>query len=378
MKFRIAVLGATGYIGSPYRREIRGCPEEAVIVSLCGRRRDLLEVAAKEDNAELVTDDWQKAIAHPGVNLVLVCTPDALHHAAVMACAERGLHVVCEKPVGLNAAEALQMWSAYRDRGLGHFVPLWTRYVDVFRKAKEVYSSGELGRIQAFVYRWHNPRPVAMPFTWRDDSSISAAGSIADVGSHAYDAVRWILGEEAKHVLAHADVIAPAKPDLGDINLGEAIAWGSQHGAASGVQMRKGSAWDYASISIEMDSGAVGTMVLSHAPFLRKGVAPELELHGTKASLSIDRITGDVRLFRTGADGETVASIPEKSHNNRFRQFVFPGLGNRLAKQPSDHPGLDDGYRIQLFTDAAAQSAQAGTWVALADVENSLARESEV
>jgi nucleoside-diphosphate-sugar epimerase len=43
MKFRIAVLGATGFIGSPYRREIRECPEEAIIVSLCGRRRDLLQ-----------------------------------------------------------------------------------------------------------------------------------------------------------------------------------------------------------------------------------------------------------------------------------------------------------------------------------------------
>ena len=168
MKFRIAVLGATGFIGSPYRREIRECPEEAVIVSLCGRRRDLLQAATDKDTAELFTDDWRNAIAHEGVNLVFVCTPDALHHKAVMACAERGLHVVCEKPIGLNAPEALQMWSAYRDRGLGHFVPLWTRYVEVFRKAREICAVGELGQDRAFVYRWHNPRPAAMPFTWRD------------------------------------------------------------------------------------------------------------------------------------------------------------------------------------------------------------------
>ena len=377
MKFRIAVLGATGFIGSPYRREIRECPEEAVIVSLCGRRRDLLQAATDEDTAELFTDDWRKAIAHEGVNLVLVCTPDALHHKAVMACAERGLHVVCEKPIGLNAPEALQMWSAYRDRGLGHFVPLWTRYVEVFRKAREVYAAGELGQVRAFVYRWHNPRPAAMPFTWRDDSSVSAAGSIADVGSHAYDAMRWILGDEARRVLTHADVISPAKPDLGDINLGEAIAWGSERTAVSETHFRKGSAWDYASISIEMNNGAVGTMVLSHAPFLRRGVASELELHGTDASLSIDRITGAVRLFRTGVESETVASLPEKPHDNRFRKFAFPGLRDRIARQPSVHPGLDDGYRIQLFTDAAARSAQTGTWVGLSDVENQLEQEGQ-
>ena len=143
MKFRIAVLGATGYIGAPYREEIRECPEDAEIVSLCGRRLDLLETAAGEDGAKLFTADWREAIGQEGVNLVLVCTPDALHHEAVMACAEAGLHVVCEKPIGVNAAEASAMWNAYRDSGLGHFVPLWTRYVDVFRKAREICASGQ-------------------------------------------------------------------------------------------------------------------------------------------------------------------------------------------------------------------------------------------
>jgi predicted dehydrogenase len=254
MKFKIAVLGATGYIGSPYRREIRDCPEDATIVSLCSRRLELLEAAASEDGAECFTDDWRKAIAHEGVNLVLVCTPDALHHEAVIQCAERGLHVVCEKPIGMNATEASQMWSACRDRNVGHFVPLWTRYVDVFRRAKQIYAAGQLGQIRAFVYRWANPRPVGMPFTWRDDATISSAGSIADVGSHAYDAVRWILGDEAKRVLTHADVISPAKPDLGHINLAEAIASGSENRSSDPTQNRQGSAYDYASISIEMNS----------------------------------------------------------------------------------------------------------------------------
>jgi predicted dehydrogenase len=332
----------------------------------------LLEAAAAEDGAEFFTDDWQAAIAHEGVNLALVCTPDALHHEAVIACAGRGLHVVCEKPIGVNAAEAYQMWSAYRDSHLGHFVPLWTRYVDVFRRAKETYASGQLGQVGAFIYRWQNPRPAAIPFTWRDDATLSSAGSIADVGSHAYDAVRWILGDEARRVLTHADVISPAKPELGAINLDEAIAWGHKKTSSDATQSRRGSAYDYASISVEMDSGAVGTMVLSHAPFLRKGVAPELELHGTDASLSIDRISGAVRLFRPGADGATVATLPDEGQGNRFQAYAFPGLRDRIEGRSSDHPGLDDGYRIQLFTEAAARSARHGNWVDLSDIEDEL------
>ena len=372
MKFQIAVLGATGFIGDPYRKEIRECPGDAKILSLCGRRMDRLKTAAEKDDAEFFSDDWRQVIDHPGVNLVLVCTPDALPHEAVMTCAERGLHVVCEKPVGVNATEARQMWNAYRDRKLGHFVPFWTRYVEVFNKAREVVGSGQLGTIRSFVYRLHNPRPPSMPFTWRDDADLSSSGSIADVGSHAYDSLRWVTGDEARRVLAHADVITPPKPDLGDINLGEAIAWGDEHALADAAQTRKGSACDYASIAIEMNSGAVGTIILSHAPYLRKGLSPDLELHGTDASLSIDRLSGAVRLFRANEEPKTLATLPDTGLGNRFKQHVFPALRRHIEGKASPHPGLDDGYHIQLFTDSAAESARQGAWMNLSGIKSRL------
>ena len=370
MKFRIAVLGATGFIGSPYRKEIRACPDEARLVALCARRLENLKAAAREDGAEFFSDDWRSVIAHSGVNLVLVCTPDGLHHEAVMACAERSIHVLCEKPVGANATEARRMWEAVRSRGLAHFVPLWTRYVDIFRRARDIVESGDLGRVRAFVYRWHNPRPAAMPFTWRDDANLSSAGSIADVGSHAYDALRWVLGDEARHVLTHGDVITPPKPDLGAIDLREAIEWGNRHESREASQSRKGTAYDYASIAVQMKSGAVGTIVLSHAPYIRKGMAPELELHGSEASLSVDRISGALRLFRPDAEAQTVATLPDEGQGNRFSKYVFPALRERMEGRPSLHPGLDDGYRVQLFTDGAARSAGRGEWVDLSEIEN--------
>nr|MCS5539140.1 hypothetical protein [Roseibacillus sp.] len=56
--FRVGVLGATGFIGAPYRAEIREC-EEAIIVAVCARRKDLLARAAEEDGAQLATPDWR-------------------------------------------------------------------------------------------------------------------------------------------------------------------------------------------------------------------------------------------------------------------------------------------------------------------------------
>ncbi len=377
MKFGVGVIGATGYIGTPYRAEIRDSPDDATIVSLCARRRDRLEAAAQDDGGALITEDWREIVDHPEVDLVLILTPDALHHEPALACAAAGKHVVCEKPVGMNAREAREIRDAFVDASLCHFVPFWTRYGDIFRRAREIVDTGILGTIRAVVYRWQNPRPRAMPFTWRDDASLSAAGSIADVGSHAYDTMRWFLGKEAIRVLTHASVIADAKPDLGLLDLEEAIAWAETHDAAEGQKRRPGSAYDFADIAIEFEDGVVGSLVLSHAPVFRKGLAPELELHGEDASLGIDRFGGAITLVRTGGNVETLDTVPDVGFGNRFARHVFPALREQLAGAPragSPHPNLHDGWRVQIFTDAAALSAERGGWVELEEIERQSGR----
>lgn len=366
MKFGIGVLGATGFIGTPYRKEIRESPDDASIVALHGRRWELLEAAGKEDRAQLITDDWQQVVEHPDVNLVLVCTPDALHHEAVMRCAELGKHVVCEKPVAVTASEAGEMWRAIHTKKIGHFVPFWSRYVPVIAKARALVRQGLVGDVRAVVYRWHNPRPLNMPFTWRDNANLSSAGSVADVGSHAYDTLRWMLGLDATRVMAHADVIMPAKADLGEVNLSEAIAKAANPQATAGL--RKGTAYDYASIAFELSNGAVATLILSHASYLRKGLAPEIELHGTEASLGVDRVKGTITRVKPGEDAMVIETCLDPGGANRFKNFVFPGLRDRIAGRTTDHPGMDDGYEVQRFTDAAAKSARRGEWISIAEI----------
>ena len=365
--FKVGVLGATGFIGAPYRAEIREC-DEADIVAVCARRKDLLARAAEEDGAQLATSDWQEVVEHPGVNFVIVGTPDALHHEAVLACAEQGKHLLCEKPVGMNAAEAGEMWGLYRDArpALAHFVPFWTRMVRVFEIAREMVAANELGEIVSTVFRWQNPRPADMPLTWRDDPMLSSAGTIADVGSHAYDVVRWIMGTEASSVLAHGETLTPSKADLGEINLGEALDWGRDGTKAAGSS-RQGGTVDYASVACRYANGAVGTYLLSHATFLRKHLAPELELHGTSASLSVDRWSGEVILVRPDQEKQVVARAPDEGFGNRFSRWVFPSLAPAIRGEEGSnaHPNLEDGWIAQKFTDAALQSVETGRWVSV-------------
>ncbi len=368
MQFRIGIIGATGFIGTPYRKEIREVKDDVRIVGLCARRRERLEAAGKEDGAEIITEDWRE-IVEADVNLVLVLTPDALHYEPVMACAERDKHVFCEKPVGINVAQARAMWKAVEAKRLLHYVPFWTRYLPVFQRARHIVASGRLGTIRGVVYRWHNPRPVAMPFTWRDDAQQSAAGSLADVGSHAYDTLRFILGKEAIRVLAHAKTMMPPKPDLGAIDLAEAIAWGKVHFAAECARQRKATAPDYAQLAVEFADGVAGSIVLSHAAYFRKGFAPELELHGMDGSLSVDRITGELKFADSPEPARILETVTDNGDCNRFERYVFPALRAKATGGGSEHPGLDDGWRVQIFTDAAVASAQRGTWVELSEFD---------
>ena len=369
IKFQVGVIGATGFIGAPYRREMREARDKFEIVALCARRREPLEAAAKEDGCGFITDEWRKVVDSPAVDLLMVATPDRLHHEAVMAGISAGKHIFCEKPVGADSRQAYEMWRACREAGLAHYVPFWSRYMAPFLRAREIVQAGILGEIKVIMYRWHNPRPASMPFTWRDDASLSAAGSIADVGSHAYDSVRWIVGAEATRVLAHAGVITPPKPDLGNVNLGEALEWGLAHAAAGSEKVRKGSAFDYATVAWEFETGAVGAITLSHAPYLRKGLAPELELHGTEASLSLDRERNTISVTRPGQKLPDIEELPQAGPENRFARYVYPALAERVSGGESAQPGLEDGYRVQIFTDAAALSARRGTWVETSELE---------
>jgi predicted dehydrogenase len=362
----VGVLGATGYIGEPYRAEMRQC-DGVRIVAVCARRKEPLQRAAIEDGADLATDDWIQVIEHPDVNYVVVGTPDALHYEAVMAAAAAGKHLFCEKPLAMNVGEAREMLQAYLDKEtLAHFVPLWTRWSPGFVAAKELIEGGAIGEVKAVIYRWHNPRPADMALTWRDDPSLSSSGTIADVGSHAYDTVRWIIGKDAIRVLAHADTITPAKLDFGNVNLTEALECGDQ--GTDGVSSRKGNTVDYASIAWEFEGGVVGSIVLSHAPFLRRGLVPELELHGTEASLTVDRFYGKVTIGRPDNSVEVVKEVDPGGFDigNRFEKWVIPALREVMGGKSQlevDAPNLVDGLKAQLFTDASLKSSKTGEWV---------------
>ena len=92
-----------------------------------------------------------------------------------------------------------------------------------------------------------------------------------------------------------------------------------------------------------------------------------MELHGTEGSLGIDRASSTISLVRPGGVPEVIDTVPE-IEVNKFVEYAFPGVRERADGTANGHPGLDDGWRVQLFTDAATLSARRGSWVELAEL----------
>ncbi|MBG6216954.1 putative dehydrogenase [Arthrobacter sp. CAN_A6] len=94
------------------------------------------------------TTGWKQLLADPRVEVVYIATPHAQHHAVALAALEAGKHVLCEKPLTMNAREARQLVECARDRGLFLMEAVWTRFLPSFRRALEVVESGEIGTVR--------------------------------------------------------------------------------------------------------------------------------------------------------------------------------------------------------------------------------------
>jgi 1,5-anhydro-D-fructose reductase (1,5-anhydro-D-mannitol-forming) len=132
------------------------------------------------------------------VDAVYVATPNAIHKEAVLAAAQAGKHVLCEKPFAMNVRDAREMTAACRDAKVVLRVAHQLRMEETVVRAREIVRSGRLGRIAAISLE----RASAMPprSTWRSD--VRQSGVVFDVGVHLIDKVRWITGQRFVEVSA--------------------------------------------------------------------------------------------------------------------------------------------------------------------------------
>lgn len=193
MAVRWGVLGA----GSVAQRRVMptmkaraDCELKALMVRDMGRAERLAQTFGAErcyDRAAALLDD-------PEVDAIYVSSPPYLHCEHVVAAAERGKHVLCEKPMATSEADCRQMIAACETAGVHLEVCFVLRGWPVYHRVKGVLDSGRLGRIvelRAHLAKW-TPRNEG---DWRLDPAKGGGGALMDVGSHYLDLFRFLAGE---------------------------------------------------------------------------------------------------------------------------------------------------------------------------------------
>ena len=119
--------------------------------------------------------DWKKLIARKDIDLVDVCVPNVMHHDVVIAAAQAGKMVVCEKPLAMNAREAEEMVAAVEKAGVANMVSFNYRRVPAISLAKQIIGEGRIGRpfhYRALIIRTTPFRPTCRRAEWPSGGSI--------------------------------------------------------------------------------------------------------------------------------------------------------------------------------------------------------------
>lgn len=170
------------------------------MTALCDPDTEALERACVDLDVEKRFTDYRGVLDDSGIDAVFVVTPTLYHHDIVVAAAQAGKHVFCEKPMALSVAECREMIDSAQAAGVKLQIGFMRRFDEGFRLAKARIDDGEIGSVVLIRSVTHGP---SAPQEWMLDVRKSN-GPLAEVNSHDIDTLRWYAGSEFSQVFAYA------------------------------------------------------------------------------------------------------------------------------------------------------------------------------
>ncbi len=353
----IALIGTSWWADAMYLPALADHPDGRITV-ICGRDPVRTPARAEEWKIPRWCTDWREAITADGVGAVIVASANDSHYEITSAAIDRGLHVLCEKPLTRTAAEALELAGRAEAAGLTTMTPFTYRWMPTNRWIKRLVDEGYVGRPRHLDMRYYTGYAREPGYAWRFDRELAGAGVVGDLGSHWLHLARWWMGEvEAVGCVTSQFTERPARPD------------GSSYEQAEETGL----------LTLRFVSGAYGSLHVSAVcwegtPF---GQTHHVEIHGTDGTLYglIDwdrvQVVRGVRAEERGPAAEL--PIPDDIWGSVRRDVV--GDTYRDVFRTSDamsrqwlgaigrgetcEPSLREGARVQVLVEAAMASAAA-------------------
>ena len=384
----IAIIGA-GMIGAAhaagYRHHLARFPGlGASLETICDANAAQAEKLAATYGFARTAGDWREVLADPAIGIVSVCLPNFLHTEVTRAALAAGKHVLCEKPLALRAAEARETWRLARQaRGNSGTVFNYRRIPAVADIRRRV-AAGELGDpVQILIqYQCDYAADPLLPHSWRYEFDRAGPGALLDLGTHAVDLARFIMGDVAQVIGAAATISIPER----FLPLGTTTGHG--HVALSDEKARVDND-DVMSALLRFASGAQGFMTASRVA-VGTGNRFQVEVYGTKGTARFSNetpshfdlaILGEAgpapfqrMLNRPGSPYVgALAAVPHDlvpiGYAESFGFMIHEFLSAIAEGRPFENGSIEDGYRAAQVLDAIQAASETGAPVAV-DWEN--------
>ncbi|SDH16816.1 Predicted dehydrogenase [Pedobacter terrae] len=208
---RVAIMGLGGY-GTRVAEAMKACNKAKLVGVISGTPSKVKDWQAKYSIPETNCyhyENFDQVKNNPDIDAIYVTTPNALHHNQVIRIAKAGKHVICEKPMALNAREGQEMVNACKKANVKllvgyrmHFEP---RTLEVIR----MRNAGDFGKIMFF--QGQCGFKIGDPTQWRLNKALAGGGSMMDIGIYAINGARYMIGEEPVWVTAQETKTDPVK-----------------------------------------------------------------------------------------------------------------------------------------------------------------------
>jgi len=352
---RIGIIGA-GFARTTQIPGFKNC-EGAQVVAIASAHREHAEEVAREFEIPHVADDWRGVIERDDVDLVSIVTPVVTHHEITLAALAAGKHVLCEKPMAMNSAEAREMMEGAREKGRLALIDHELRFLPGRLQMRELLRAGEIGKVKhaKLTFRSDSRADPARPWNWWSDIK-QGGGALGAIGSHVIDGFRWLLGADVSEIVG---------------NLATHVRQRRDHDG----NLRDVTTDDEANLLLrfedtEMTEGATGNASMS----LVEPGAPEhlLEVFGANGALRVTESgalsrsnvgDGEWRVVETER-GELAPGMRDGGWSRGFTAFSKK-IVEALREGRTTVEGaaiFEDGYRAQLVLDAARRSNESRCW----------------
>ncbi len=368
----------TGFMGIVHTEAIRRLGNVEV-VAVAGSSDAKAKAFAEQMYIDRFTGDWESLAKDPGIDAVHICTPNVLHHPMAKAALENGKHVLCEKPLTMNSAEAKELLTLAEAKGVVHATNHNLRCYPVVQQIRQMVAAGDLGEILAVQGTYSQDWLLYdTDYNWRIEAKHNGKlRAMGDIGSHWMDMIQFLTGLPITSVCGELTTFHKTRK--------------KPQGSVQTFSGKTSSPEDYQSIPIDTDDfGAVllhlgdrarGSFTVSQISAGNKN-SFRIEIYGTKSGVSWNQekpdelwighrnspnqvIVKDGSLFYPAA--AAFAELPgghsegyDDSHKNLFKRFY-----RRVAdpKAAIEYPTFADGLRGMMLLEAVAASSERRGWV---------------